>query len=343
MKRRAVLVDNRGVIRVGELAPPEENPLDILITNRNSLISSGTELSVVKSRRKSPNDQAEDFPLGYSSAGVVESAGDSCKRVKTGDRVASQGWALSVHSNRNSVPEPLVAVIPDNVSFEEAAFTTLTTVAMNAVRRSRIGLGEWALVIGQGLIGQIVAQLARLCGGRTIVADLHDTRLALSRQTGVEMALNPDAVDLSESVDKNTDGRGANVVFVCTGGENTEVFRTATELAADRAKIVLVGRTDNLCTGDRVLYQKELSILIARGYGPGYHDRLYEKEGIDYPPGYVRWTENRNMAEALRLMSTRALDVQSLITHRFRQEEAPQAYETIEQHPESVMGVVLTY
>jgi threonine dehydrogenase-like Zn-dependent dehydrogenase len=337
------LVDKNGSIRVDDLAMADPGPREVVISNRCSLISSGTELSVIKRFRTAGSPEGKEFPLGYSSSGVVASTGERCGRIQAGARVASQGWAVSIHADTICVPEPLVAEMPAAVSHEEAAFTTLTTVAMNAVRRAAPTLGDWALVIGQGLVGQIIGQLAGLAGARVIVADLYDPRLRMAQKTGAELAVNPRKDDLLEFVMKSTGGLGADIVFLCTGGENTEPFRNATLAAADRGRIVLVGRTDNLCTDDRVLYAKELSILAARGYGPGYHDDSYEKEGVDYPVGYVRWTENRNMHEALRLMTAGALDVKTLISHRLPQKDAPKAYATIERSPEEVMGVLLTY
>jgi threonine dehydrogenase-like Zn-dependent dehydrogenase len=343
MKRKAVIVDGRGNLRVDEIPLPELLPNRVLFSNHFSLISSGTETSVILKRRADKNSNQDDFCLGYSSAGVVEEVARECKRIKAGDRIASMGWGISVHSNINAAPEPLVAKIPEKVEFQEATFTTLAIVAMNAVRISNIGLGETAVIIGQGLVGQLTAQIARIAGARIVSTDFLDVRLKLSKDLGADLVLNAKKKDIEKSTLEYTEGRGADVVFICTGGDNTKVFDQAARIARDRAKIIIIGRTTNLCFNDQLMYQKELTIIMARGYGPGYHDPEYEEKGHDYPLGYVRWTANRNMNEVLRLMAEGVLKVKPLITHEFRLDDAVKAYQIIMETPSSVMGVLLSY
>ncbi len=194
--------------------------------------------------------------------------------------------------------------------------------------------------MGMGIIGQLVEQLARSNGARTIVTDLVAGRLEVARRMGAHLALNPAADDVPGQTLAFTDGLGADAIILCMGGESAQPIRAALDLVRDRGRLVIVG-TPRLDIPRDLLYQKEVELRIARSYGPGRYDPQYEEEGHDYPFGYVRWTERRNMAEFLRLVAEKRVSVEPLITHRFPFEQAPQAYEAALGNPQATLGLVL--
>jgi len=341
LAKRVVLVDGRGNIRVDAVPIDRMYSNGILCSNHASLISSGTEISLIQGRKSYPSEQRE-FALGYSSAGIVKEVGARCKNVQVGDRVACGGWTRAVHADLISVPRHLFAKVPDTVKLEEAAFISLACVSLHGVRRSGLGLGERAVIIGQGVVGQLCAQFGRLVGAEIIVTDLLDFRLEISKQLGVDLAISGKKNNWVKEVMDFTNGVGADAVFICSGGDNTRVFNQATQIARGRAKIVLIGRS-KIAFDDEIFYRKELTLLSSRSYGPGRYDPEYEEKGQDYPIGYIRWTENRNMQEVLRLLEKGLLKIKPLITHRFKIDEAPKAYQMIMKRSSKTLAVLLCY
>ncbi len=278
--------------------------------------------------------------LGYSGAGVIVAAHETVRDLSVGDPVAYGGEGTG-HGERILTGRHLVARIPEGVAFDEAAFTTLGSIAMNAVRIATISVGDVVAVIGQGLVGQLIAQLVRVQGGVAVAVDLKQDRIDLARRVGADHAM-LGGEGLRESIAAITNGRGVDCAIIAAAAKSSAPARQALEICRDRGRIVVVGAVA-LEFPWNDMYMKEIQLLMARAYGPGSYDPAYERGGQDYPAAYVRWTENRNMEEFLRLLARRRADVRPLITHRFALDEAPRAYDTILNPASGSLGVVLEY
>lgn len=278
--------------------------------------------------------------LGYSGAGWLVGKHPSVTDLTLGAPVAYGGEGTG-HGELIVVGRNLVARMPENLGFEQACFTTLGSIAMNAVRRAEVELGDRVVVVGLGLVGQLVAQLARRHGGRVIAIDLNQTRVDLARSLGAEAAINAQA-DVTQQVLALTEGRGADVAIVAAAAKSNAPLLQGVNLCRDRGRVVVVGAIDvSVPYGD--LYRKEIQLRMSRAYGPGSYDEAYERRGQDYPYGYVRWTENRNMEEFLRLVAEGHVNVDPLITHRFALEQASDAYAAVLDPASGSLGVVLLY
>jgi predicted dehydrogenase/threonine dehydrogenase-like Zn-dependent dehydrogenase len=288
----------------------------------------------------------EPLPLGYSAAGVVEAVGEGVEgRFRVGQRVAVAGAGLANHAEINLVPESLAAPVPDDVNDEEACFGTLAAIALHAVRNLGLELGDTAAVIGVGLVGQLAVQFLDLAGVRVVALDYDPGRLDLARFGRAELAWNLAEGDPAPAVRALTGGLGCDGVLIAAATAGSEPFETAAAIARDRARICLVGHT-----GTELPYRefmaKELSVIVSRSYGPGRYDADFEGRGIKYPPGFVRWTETRNLEEAVRRMSRardHRLEVEQFITHGFDLDHAEDAYRLVLERTEPHLGVVLRY
>ncbi|HLM61205.1 MAG TPA: zinc-binding dehydrogenase, partial [Pyrinomonadaceae bacterium] len=357
-------------IIVDEVADPKPSSNHVLVRPFYSLISPGTETadihtdSIVKEVADNPSHlqtvwnvmmktdpistfheiraKFKDYAvLGYSGAGIVIEKDAKVTDLQIGQRVAYGGEGTG-HGETINVGRNLIARVPDTVSFQEACFTTLGAIAMNSVRLSEIGVGETVAVIGLGLVGQLVAQLVRCQGGVVIAIDLDKTRVDLALETGADFGLIAGDATV-EAVKALTGGRGADCVIVAAASASPKPLQQAVSMSRDRGRVVMVGACP-IEIPRAEMYVKELKFMISRAYGPGSYDPTYEKQGIDYPISYVRWTENRNMEEFLRLISTGKINVKSLISHEFALEDAPRAYETIMNgNGSSSLAVVLKY
>lgn len=356
-------------IIVDEVADPKPAPHHVLVRPLYSLISSGTETadihtdSLFKEVADNPshlqkvwnimqktdpvstiNEVRAKFSeyavLGYSGAGVVAEKHESVLDLNVGQRVAYGGEGTG-HGETINVGRNLIARVPDNVPFADACFTTLGSIAMNAVRQAEISVGESVVVMGLGLVGQLVSQLVRCQGGMVIATDLMPERIELAKQTGADFGISAGETAVAE-VKSLTGGRGADCVIVAVASKSSAPVRQAIEMSRERGRLVIVGACPLDLSRD-AMYVKDLKLLMARAYGPGSYDKSYEKEGVDYPFAYVRWTENRNMEEFLRLLSVGKINVKSLVTHEFSLEDAPQGYETILNPATKSLAVLLRY
>jgi len=338
----------------------------VLVANSRSAISAGTEKAAIDLAKKSllgkaleRPDQArriiekikneglfttlaqvldkldEPMSLGYSSAGTVVACGEGVQEFKPGDRVASNG----PHAGVVCVPKNLCARVPDNVPFDQAAYTVIAAIALQGVRLARVGLGDAAFVIGLGLIGQITTALLRTAGCRVLGTDPDPWKCEIALRMGAEIA-RPEM--LPSDVASLTRGLGADAVLVCASTKSDEPIRLAAETVRKKGRIVAVGAV-GLNLPRRPLYFKETEFVVSCSYGPGRYDPEYEERGRDYPPGYVRWTEQRNMQAVLDLMGAGKLDLSPLTTHRFRIEDAEKAYAMIEEGKEHYLGILLEY
>lgn len=283
----------------------------------------------------------QPMPLGYSSAGTIVALGAGMPGFKVGDRVACAGGGYAVHAEYTLVPRNLLATLPDTVDFDSAAFATLGAIALHGFRLSGAGLGEKVAVIGLGLLGLLAVGIAHAAGCQVLGIDLDPARVALALDMGAAQAvLRPQAEEAALAFSA---GRGLDAVLICADTPSADPVELAGQIARDRANVVAVGAV-GLQIPRKVYYEKELSFINSRSYGPGRYDPAYEENGQDYPIGYVRWTEGRNLAAIVSLLASRQLDVRPLISHRFPIDQAPAAYELITgKRKEPFLGVLLTY
>jgi predicted dehydrogenase/threonine dehydrogenase-like Zn-dependent dehydrogenase len=280
------------------------------------------------------------MPLGYSSAGVIEVVGESVQGYKVGDRVACAGGGYAVHAEHVLVPQNLLAKLPEGVDFESASFTTLGAIALHGFRLANAQLGESVGVIGLGLLGLLTVMLAKAAGCQVFGVDLDESRVKLAKKLGITVVLRNDAVEAAISF---TGGHGLDNILICADTPSNDPVELAGEIARDRARVVATGAV-GLEIPRKIYYIKELSFINSRSYGPGRYDPTYEEAGLDYPIGYVRWTEGRNLAAFVSLLGEGKVDVTPLITHRFPIDDAPTAYELITgKTKQPFLGVLLTY
>ena len=279
------------------------------------------------------------FP-GYSAAGTIVALGEGMKGFKIGDRVASGGGNHAVHAEYEVVPRNLLVKLPDAVSFEEAAFATLGSVAIHGFRLASPQLNDTVLVIGLGLLGLMEVQIAKAAGCRVMGMDLSKPRIKQARDFGVEAWSRN---DIEDRVPQFTKGRGFDHVLICAGSKDNDSIELAGRFCRDRGKVIAIGAV-GLEIPRKIYYEKELSVMVSRSYGPGRYDANYEERGQDYPIGYVRWTEGRNMESFVDLLADGKIDVRSLITHRIPIEKGGEAYSLITgKKNEPFLGVLLEY
>ncbi len=363
-----------GEVRVVEVPEPVVRPGTVLVRTSHSLISAGTESASIGSGGRRENivikalknpalvkkvvdrvashglkSTAElvrtristEMATGYSSAGVVEAVGEGITDLRVGDRVACAGAGYANHAAVNVVPRNLAARIPDEVSFEEAAFVTLGAIALQGVRRAGVELGDRVAVLGLGLLGQITVQMLRAAGAVTIGVDVRPDRVERATALGLDQGFTISERDFVAGVLERTGGRGADAVIVTAAGGDPGLLNKAFEATRRKGRVVLVGDVPIRIQRDKI-YKKEIDFLISTSYGPGRYDAEYEEKGHDYPFGYVRWTEGRNLEEVLRLVATGGLKVKPLVDATHPVEDASVAYASLaaENRP---IGILLDY
>lgn len=278
------------------------------------------------------------FP-GYSSAGIIVDVGADLTGFSIGDRVAC-GGSYAVHADYALVPKNLLVRLPENVTEEDAAFTTLGAVAMHGFRLTEAKLDESVLVIGLGLLGLLAVQIAQAAGCKTLGIDVSEARVALAQELGVPACLNSAVKAKAAAI---AGARGFDHVLICAGTKGNELIELAGELCRDRGTVVSVGAV-GLDIPRKLYYEKEIRFMVSRSYGPGRYDAAYEEKGQDYPIGYVRWTEGRNMESFVSLLARGAVRTAPLVTHRIPIEEGARAYDLIKgKIGEPYLGVLLSY
>ncbi len=282
----------------------------------------------------------QPMALGYSSAGTIVALGKGMEGFQVGDRVACAGGNYAVHAEYAVVPRNLLVRLPDSVDFESAAFTTLGAIAMHGFRLGQPQVGERVAVIGMGLLGLLSAGIARAAGCAVFGIDLDPARIRLAHSLGHEAVVRAQAEEAGRAF---TQGQGFDVILICADTRSNDPIELAGAIARDRARVIAVGAV-GLSIPRKIYYEKELFFQVSRSYGPGRYDAAYEERGQDYPPGFVRWTEGRNLQSFVTLLGSGSLDVQPLISHRFPIDEAAQAYELITgKLRQPFLGVLLTY
>ncbi|HKR66327.1 MAG TPA: Gfo/Idh/MocA family oxidoreductase, partial [Thermoanaerobaculia bacterium] len=340
----------------------------VLIRVASSLVSAGTERMIVEFAEKNLLEKARSRPdlvrqtldkvardgvlatletvqnrldqpmtLGYSVAGEVIGVGEGVDGFAIGDRVAAAGANQAVHAEIVSVPKNLVAKMPANVDFDTAAFTTVGAIALQGVRLADPHLGDVVAVIGLGLLGQITMQILRANGCRVVGIDPQAARAELAKDSVSSES------DFRAACARATNGRGVDAVLITADTSSDGPVTLAGEVARDKGVVVSVGAV-GMNIPRKPYFEKELDFRVSRSYGPGRYDDAYEQRGIDYPYGFVRWTENRNMQAFLWLAGEGKLDLNALITHKIDIEQGTRAYELITgKTGEPFMGVLLQY
>lgn len=364
-----------GKLSVADVPAPALAKGFVLVRNHFSLISAGTERSTVSTAQASLLGKARQRPdlvkqvldsvkkdgltetlkrvrtkletlkeLGYSSAGTVLASMDTEGRYKPGDRVACGGGGYASHAGVITVPQNLVVKVPETVELRAAAFTTLGAIAMQGVRQANPLLGEYACVIGLGLLGQITTQILRANGCQVFGVDIAEPMVALAARIGCHVARTRSDPGLESAFSAFTAGHGFDVVIITAASGSTDPIELATAILRQKGVVVIVGAVPMNIPREPHFYKKELELKISCSYGPGRYDSTYEEGGHDYPYGYVRWTENRNMSAFVQLLENKSIDIQPLVTHIFEIEQAEQAYNIVTgKVPEPHLGILLRY
>jgi polar amino acid transport system substrate-binding protein len=278
--------------------------------------------------------------LGYSAAGIVIES--RCEEFSPGDRVACAGAQYAHHAEFISVPKNLAVKIPDSVSFIDASYTTLGAIALQGIRQADLRLGETVAVIGLGLLGQLTVQMLKASGCRVIGLDVNPEVFDLAKKSGCDIVLPSNSESIS-TILSYTRGIGTDAVIITASTDSEAPLQLSLSLARKKSPIVIVGAVP-MNVPRSPFYEKELDLRISCSYGPGRYDPLYEEQGIDYPAGYVRWTEQRNMQAFIDLIDKQSVNVGMLTTHTFSLQHALQAYDIISgKNPEPHLGIALTY
>jgi predicted dehydrogenase/threonine dehydrogenase-like Zn-dependent dehydrogenase len=360
-----------GKTSVEDVPVPSPLPGMALVKTEASLVSAGTERMLVefaeknllgkarsrpdlvrqvldKARREGlmPTVQAafkrldQPMPLGYSLAGTIVELADGMDGFTVGQRVACAGANYAVHAEYAIVPRNLITPLPKDVDFESAAFTTLGAIALQGFRLAEPQLGESVAVIGMGLLGLLTGQIAAAAGCRVLGIEINPARIELAASLGLQACPRDQAESTAQAFTAN---RGFDSVIICADAASNDPVELAGTIARDKGRVVATGAV-GLNIPRNIYFKKELSFINSRSYGPGRYDPVYEEAGVDYPIGYVRWTEGRNLEAIVELMAAGKVDVKSLISHRFPIEEAVRAYDIITgKRAEPFLGVILTY
>ena len=357
-----------GELRLEDAPAPTPGPTQVVVLTKASLISAGTERSMralasaslmakararpdlvkqvidrarssgLRSTMSSVRSRlAEDMPLGYSGAGVITAVGEAVSGLRPGMSVATAG---APHADLQVVASNLTAPIPDGVGFDEAAFTTVGSIALNGLRLAETGPGSRVVVVGLGLVGQLTCRLAAASGVLVAGVEPDEWKRTIAESAGATVF---DSTEPGwKAVGAWAGDRGADAVLITAATSSSEPMTRAAEVAGDRGVIVVVGDV-GMELDRRPFYERELTLKVARSYGPGRYDPSYEELGVDYPAGHVRWTAARNMAAFLDLLAAGRLEVRDLITHRFPFADATRAYTMLEDGTERIIGAVLEY
>jgi len=282
-------------------------------------------------------------PIGYSLSGIVEEVGNEIKDLKKGDRVACAGAGIANHAEYVVVPRNLVMKVPDSLNLKLASTVALGGIAMQGVRRGNFKIGEYVAVIGLGFLGQLTVQMLNASGCRVIAVDIDDRRCRIAQEHGAEKIYNSlQHQRIEDDIIKYTNGYGVDGVIFTAATDNPEVISSAFKMCKRKGRVVLVG-----VAGDKInrndLYTKELDFLISTSYGPGRYDETYEQKGVDYPYAYVRWTENRNMEEYLRLLSKGKIVIDDMIDKIYPISKGEKAYEELQNLTEKPIIALFEY
>jgi len=363
----------KGVVTVDKIPAPIINENEILVQVSYSCISAGTEIAGIREsgmpiyrkalkQRQNINKVLELIrsegiaksvamvrdkinmiqPIGYSASGLVLETGGEIDDIYPMDRVACAGAGIANHAGFIAVPRNLLVKVPDSLSLEQASTVTIGSIALQGIRRADPKLGEYVVVTGLGILGQLSVQMLKANGNKVIGIDVDQRRVDMALSLGLDKGLNPAKDDVISEVIKFSDGYGADSVIITASTKSDDIINQAMEMCRKKGKVVIVGAV-GLKLQREEFYKKELDLLISTSYGPGRYDKSYEIDGQDYPYAYVRWTEERNMEEYLRLVDSGKINIQPLIEQIYHIEMAPKAYTDSQNSDQKPLLVLLEY
>jgi threonine dehydrogenase-like Zn-dependent dehydrogenase len=345
-KRKVAAVCGDGHIRLVEQDVPALKAGSVLVDVHASLVSPGSEVRgwrALAERRKNPDPDAQPRPFGYSNAGVVLEIGDGIEELRSGDRVACIGGGYAMHTDYAVVPHNLCVKLPENVTFAQGSYAMLTATAMHALRRSTPELGWNVAVVGLGLLGQLTARLYQLTGCYVIGWETIALRVKIARKWGIDAVTSVEGETEITSSLEFTNGYGLDAAVIAFGGNATGAVQSL-ERCMKRSPdghptgvIVFVGGAgfDFAASLTNIDYRR------ASRTGPGYHDEKWEF-GSAYPPVFMRWTTQTNIALCMRLIAEGRLDVELLTTHTIALERVDEEISAALEDPDRMLGVVFT-
>ncbi|MBP1039578.1 zinc-binding alcohol dehydrogenase [Vagococcus sp. BWB3-3] len=324
-----------GKVAIFESEVPQAKPGYVLIKTSYSAISPGTEITMMG------NSKGDIVTLGYSAAGIVEEIGENVTNFKKGDRVACYGAPYVQHAEYLAVPKTLVCSVPDHVDLKEACLAGIGAISIHALRKADLQFGETSLVVGLGIFGQLIGQIAENAGHQVIALNRSKPRAdVFQATTGIDTFT--DETALEAHIKAVTNMQGVDAVFLCTGGDSSYLTNKSLEWCRDKGKSVIVG--DLQPNYERTtMFAKEIDILISRAGGPGRYDPSYERDAVDYPYGQVRWTEGRNTAEFIRLLANKRIDVSGYVTNITDLDTIDSTYHDLQQSGISVLTHIIRY
>lgn len=372
--KQVIMNYRTGKVELAEVPIPAVKKGGVLIRNLHSAISIGTERLMIKTGKSSLLKKAKDrpdlvkkvidklktegffetyrqvmnrldepIPLGYSCCGEVVEVASDVTEFKKGDLVACFGSKYASHAEYTWAPKNLAVKVPSGVTSKEASMGGIAAIALHAVRLSKAKLGEVVVLYGMGLLGLIATQILNSMSCKVIGVDINEERLKIGKESGCEYVVKAgDKSRLSEMVKSASNGNGADAVIIFASGGGTEILETSAEIAREKATIVVTGVPD-ITVPRKDFFEKELELIVSRGAGPGIFDKNFEEKGINYPLGYIRWSERENLSAILELIKAGKININRLITHVFNISEAEEAYSRILEGKEDILGAVFEY
>jgi len=346
---------------------------NVLISVNNSCVSIGTELrgvsesgkSIIKKAMEKPEKirqltemiqkhgfqfaynkltekNHEQIPIGYSISGEVLNVGKDVKNFSIGDRVAAAGSKYAFHASKVSVPSNLVVHLNNNVSFQAGSTVAIGSIALHSIRRCNLQIGEFCVVYGAGVLGLIATQILTKSGVRVAAIDINDSKLKNAVSYGAEIVINANDDSIIEKIMKWSGGYGVDAVLLAVSSKSNDPISNSFRMCKRKGKVVLLGAT-GLDIKRSDIYEKELDIITSTSYGPGRYDKKYEEEGLHYPYSYVRWTENRNMSEYLRLLDNNSIYISDIITKEFDVDKVSEAFNFISNPKNNSLLITINY
>lgn len=360
-------------MRIIEVPLPALHKGCLLVRNHYSLISAGTEVSTIKTARKGYIGKAKErprqvkqvvdvlraqgpvqtyravmkkldsySPLGYSCAGEVIAVSTDVEGYVIGDYVAC-GGLCAFHAEVACVPAKLCVKLNPDADLREAAYNALGAVALQGVRQTKLQIGESCTIIGLGLLGQLTTLILKASGIKVVGVDINPVMIEFAKKSGIELALQRDEAGIENKIIDFTEGLGSDAVIITAASSSHDPINFAGAISMKKGTIVIVGAVPTGFDREPHFYKKELQLKMSCSYGPGRYDPVYEEKGIDYPPAYVRWTENRNMLAFQELIYDKKIEMSHLTTHIFRLNDAPKAYDMMLAKSEPYLGVLIKY
>lgn len=324
-----------GVVSIEESEIPSIKKHYVLIKTKYSVISPGTELSLIAA------SHGRKIYLGYSAMGEAVEVGEGVDHIAKGDYVACYGAPYVKHAEYLLVPKTLCCKVPGNVDPKAAALGGLGAISIHALRIAKLQFGEWSLVAGLGILGQLIAQIAHASLYRVIPYDVSEARAKSFQEiTGIPAFLSTQEIE--QIIKNETKGLGVDAVLLCAGGKRSNLTHKSLDWVRDQGKIVIVGDIEPEFPR-APMFNKEAQILISRAGGPGRYDPVFEKNAIDYPYGFIRWTEGRNVEEFIRIVSEKRINVSPYLTEIIELDQIEEGYQELINKQSPVLTKIIKY